>query len=132
MITALLAVSIVLGVGGMVSANEPVVWGTFTQQDCEPKGRGGCRSIGVWVSDDSTIRKENIYLDGWPPDPDGSVRAGYRPHGFNNDDENNIVHVAATAHGWIWAPWILTAYLAGVIVHYAIKWRPPARTRTQE
>lgn len=121
--TLVLAVSLGLGVGGAMSANEEVIWGTFYQRDCEPKPRGGCRSVGTWVSDDGSIRKTGIYLDGWLA-PDGTVRAGYRPSGFNNDDENNIVHVEATAYGWIWFPWLLTVYVIGVIIYYAAKWWP--------
>jgi hypothetical protein len=128
--SAVLAVAVVLGIGGVLSANDTVLWGTYTERDCEPKPRGGCRSIGVWISDDSSVRKEGIYLDGFT-DTDGTVRAAYRPSGFNNDDENNIVHVETFAFAWIWAPWVLAATISGVIVYYLRKWRLlPRRPRT--
>ncbi|MEV8271903.1 hypothetical protein [Microbacterium sp. NPDC077184] len=118
-----LAVSLTLSVGGAMSANEEVIWGTFYERYCEPKPRGGCRSVGTWISDDGSIRKTGIHLDGWPGDG-GTVRAGYRPTGFNNDDQNNVVHVESLAHGWIWFPWIMTVYVIGVIVYYLAKWWP--------
>ena len=125
---ALLVVSATLAIGGTLSADESVVWGTFRQTDCEPKPRGGCRSVGVWMSDDRTIRKIDVYLDG-SPNSDGTVRAAYRPHGFNNDNENNIVHVEMFAYGWVWAPRLLTLILFGMAAYYWRRWWPRSYVR---
>lgn len=126
-LTGALIVCGVLGVGGAVSAGEDVVWGTFSETDCTP-ARYGCRSVGTWISDDGSIRKTAIHLDG-RPGPDGTARAAYRPHGFNNDDENNIVHVEMLAYAWVWAPWILMVVFAGIGLFYYVKWWSPSRSR---
>jgi hypothetical protein len=111
----------VLGVGGILSAGEPVIWGTFTEERCEP-ARYVCRSIGTWVSDDGTIQKHGIALDG-RPGPDGTVRASYRPTGFNDDDSNNIVHVEAWTLAFVWFPWAFVAILVGVVMIQTWEWR---------
>lgn len=52
-------VFIAVGVGEARDAAvaEPALWGTFAEQDCEPKLRGGCSSIGTWTSDDGGVVK---------------------------------------------------------------------------
>lgn len=94
-----------LGVIGSVDAQEPVVWGTFTEEYCQ-ETRRGCSSIGTWVSDDRTITETEIRVDGWV-EPGGSVRAGYQPTGIISDADNRIVHAA----GWMsvgpFVPWVL-------------------------
>lgn len=127
---ALLVCAVILGIDAASTADEPIVWGTFQETDCEQRAKGGCRSIGTWTSDDGTIRKTNVKLDGWP-ESDGSVRASYRPHGFLNDDENNIVHVEAFAYGWLWGPWAGVLFIIGVVVYYSRKWWPARRRHRQ-
>ncbi len=107
----LLAALVALTIVSTADLRQPVYWGTFTESDCEPKSRGGCRSIGIWVSDDQTIVKEQIYLDGWV-EADGTVRAAYRPTGIISDESNNIVHTAL----WIGAgPWVCL-FAMGVLI----------------
>jgi hypothetical protein len=115
-----LVVSAVLGVWGILSVGEPILWVTFTQERCEP-ARYGCQSIGIWVSDDGTIRKHDVALDG-TPGPDGNVRASYRPTGFNNDDQKNIVHVQGWASGFVWVPWLLFAAIVWTVVVQVRQW----------
>lgn len=116
-------VSVGLGVAGVkdMADQQPVLWGTFTEEDCLPNIHG-CRSIGRWVSDDGTIVKEQIYLDG-SPGKDGTVRASYQPAGLNNDSDNNIVHVRWTTGAGIWMPWVLAAFSLGSVVYYNRQWR---------
>ena len=69
-VAVVFAVSVGLGVAGAKDAidKQPVVWGTFTQERCEPATVGthrNCRSLGDSVSDDGSIVKKGIYLDGW-------------------------------------------------------------------
>lgn len=87
----LLLLALGLGVGYAIDQTFPVVWGTFTENRCEPKPRGGCTSIGTWVSDDRQITRTEVQLDG-VPGPDGTVRAGYRPQGILSA-EQNVVHI---------------------------------------
>lgn len=115
---ALVAIMVVLGVGGLVSVGEPVHWGTFTEERCE-RARFGCRSIGTWVSDSGELRADGVQLDG-AVGPDGTARASYRPTGFNNDADNAIVHAEPWASWGPWMPWIFALVLSGVIV---IQWR---------
>lgn len=121
-----MAVCTLVGIGvGMASAQDardgqPVVWGTFTEQDCEPVYRG-CRSVGTWVSDDRTMVKERIYLDG-SPGSDGTVRASFQADGLMNDTDNNIVHTADPLRAALWFPWVASAACVGITVYYARKW----------
>jgi hypothetical protein len=97
----MVCVSISLGVAFALDSREPVQWGTFIEEDCEDRARGGCRSIGTWVSDDGATVKQDIYLDGYPGF-DGTARAGYRPGIMNNDD---IVHTEFWLAAGPWVPW---------------------------
>lgn len=122
----LIAVTVVLGIGGIVSLGEPVHWGTFTEERCD-RARFGCRSIGTWVSDDGTIRVEEVQLDG-APEPDGTQRAAYRPTGFNNDADNAIVHAEPWATLGPWMPLGLALFFGGVLTIQWWQWRQaPAR-----
>ncbi|MFF2272858.1 hypothetical protein ACFVTX_11325 [Agromyces sp. NPDC058136] len=94
MIGGFAAVFLTLAVINLLDAQEPVVWGTFTEEYCESTRRG-CSSVGTWVSDDGRVTETDIRLDGWV-EPGGSVRAGLRPSGIM-DSGNDIVHAA----GWI-------------------------------
>lgn len=120
---ALFCVFVILGVGGAQNAveHQAVVWGTFTEENCLPDYHG-CRSIGRWTSDDGTIVKEGIYLDG-SPGQDGTARASYQPSGFNNDSDNNIVHVQWASGMGLWFPWVMVALSAGAVVYAARRWK---------
>ena len=110
-----------LTVASIVDLGQPRQWGTFTETDCEPTLRGGCRSIGTWVSDDKTLFKHDVYLDG-RPDEGGSARASYQPDAILSDESNNIVHAAGlTGMG----PWVSGAVLigwGGYVLYKAMSW----------
>ena len=112
------AVTAFVGVAGVIDASEPTYWGTYTEEYCEPRLRGGCHSIGTWVSDDGSIRLDDVRLDG-SADPDGTVRAEYGPTGLLNDAQSNIVHAEPWASGSFWVPWLGLAVVAGVTVPLA-------------
>ncbi|SDB79982.1 hypothetical protein GA0111570_101256 [Raineyella antarctica] len=63
----IMAVCFIVGVGvGLAYAKDaldrqPIIWGTYAEEDCEPRVHG-CESIGRWVSDDGVIVKERIHL----------------------------------------------------------------------
>ncbi len=122
-----MALVFVAGAGlGLANAKDaldqqPVFWGTFTEQRCEPDLHG-CRSFGRWVSDDGRLVKEGIYLDG-SPGSDGTARAAYKPEGLFNDNDNNIVHVEWVSGMGLWFPWLLCAFAVGATVYYARQWR---------
>lgn len=113
-------VFLTLGVIKTIDNAEPVIWGTFTEEYCH-ETRQGCSSIGTWESFDGTIRKTDIRLDG-AVEPGGSVRAGYRPTGIMNDEDNNIVHTP----GWIDASptvsFLAAAGIAGYGLFKALEW----------
>lgn len=106
-IGAFAAVFIALAVINTIDAQEPVIWGTFTEEYCQ-ETRRGCSSIGTWVSDDQTVTKTDIRLDGWV-EPGGAIRAAYQPTGIISDADNHIVHAA----GWMsigpYFPWVAAA-----------------------
>lgn len=111
----LLVISLTLAVGTATSATERSYWGTFTQHSCESSFRGRCEGVGTWVTDNGSIVKKNIQLDG-DANSDGSVRALYTPTGFNNDAENNIVHTSAWAWARFWMPWVMCVLFGGLIL----------------
>lgn len=117
----LIAIMVVLGVGGIASLGEPVHWGTFTEERCE-RARFGCRPIGTWVSDSGDLRVDEVQLDG-TVGPDGTARASYRPTGFNNDADNAIVHAEPWATWGPWMPWILVLVFGGVLGIQWWRWR---------
>lgn len=121
----LLAAMVVLGVGGVASLGEPVHWGTYTEERCD-RARFGCRSFGSWVSDSGELRVDEVQLDG-AVGPDGTVRAGYRPTGFNNDADNAIVHAEPWATLGPWMPWGFAALFGGVLVIQWSRWRRRSR-----
>jgi hypothetical protein len=121
----LFCVTAFLGVASAIDAKEPVYWGTFTQTHCD-WARYGCRSFGTWVSDDGTITKLEISLDG-DPGPDGTVRADYQPSGIINDADNNIVHTAMWSGVMLWLPWVLCLVCAVLIAGRTFAWRSRRR-----
>jgi len=68
--------------------------------------------------------KKDIQLDDFG-DSHSTVRASYTPTGFNNDAQNNIVHVAATTGAQFWFPWVGAIVIAGLVVIQTRKWRRP-------
>lgn len=122
-----IAAGATLGIIGVLDADEPVRWGTFTEERCEQGGRYGCRSIGTWVSDDGSIRLDDVYLDGTPT-TDGTAAASYQPTGIVNDADNNIVHTRVGTSLEPFVPWMLVAF--GVATA-ASQWREWRRSRRQ-
>ena len=100
------AAFIVMGVIAVFDRDRPVFHGTFTERSttCDSGPRGSCTSTGRWVSDDRTITKNHVELDG-DVDHGGSVRATYQPGGLLGDDENNIVHTGPWSSARLWFPW---------------------------
>lgn len=86
---------IVLGALEVVDAanDEPVVWGTFTEQRCVTETRGGCTSYGSWVSDDGFEKFDEIMFDGTIKESGGTSRAGHQPGGLTSDVEDGIVSI---------------------------------------
>lgn len=111
-----------LGVAGALDADEPVFWGTYEEDNCDTYARSGCRSQGTWISDDGSIRKSGIYLDG-RPSADGTARASYRPTGVINDLENNIVHVEAWPGLSTVLPWVACVGALAGLALYITCWR---------
>lgn len=111
----------VLLVVGVIDLGQPKIWGTFTQTDCEPRPRGGCRPIGTWVSDDRDVVRHEVYLDGWA-EGSGTVRASYQPTAILGGESADIVHTAMfTGAG----PWITGAALlcwVGYVLYKAASW----------
>ena len=119
-IGAFTVVFLALAVINTIDAQEPVIWGKFTEEYCH-ETRRGCSSFGTWVSDDQTITMTEIRLDG-SVEPGGSIRAGYQPTGIISDTDNHIVHAA----GWMsvgpYFPWVAaTAGITWGLVK-AIQW----------
>jgi hypothetical protein len=113
------AVALVLGIGWATSASAPTYWGTFTEHSCTTPSRLGCQSVGTWVSDDGSITRTNIAFDG-SLHADGVARASYRPTGFNNDRDLNIVHSEFGSSAKYWFPWV---FAAGVAAGVTVQWR---------
>ncbi|MBB3157160.1 hypothetical protein FHS07_000844 [Microbacterium proteolyticum] len=110
---ALAVVLVVLLVISVLDLRQPVIWGTFTQTDCEPRPRGGCRAIGTWVSDDGDLVRHDVYLDGWPED-DGTSRASYQPTAILGGESADIVHSSLLTGV---APWVIGALLLWGLCH---------------
>ena len=73
-----LAVMLVVAVGNTFSGVQPTYWGTFTQSGCD-YARFGCLPVGTWTSDDGSIVKKKVHLDGGTVGQGGTARAG--PYG---------------------------------------------------
>ncbi|MHA6510216.1 hypothetical protein [Tessaracoccus sp. Y1736] len=78
--------------------------------------------MGTWISDDGSLVKEQIYLDG-SPDGDGTARASFQPSGRRSDELNNIVHADTWSGAGIWMPWVGVAITTAVTIDYARRWR---------
>lgn len=118
---ALAVVLALITVVGVIDLGQPRIWGTFHQTDCEPKARGGCRPLGIWVSDDGATVKRDVYLDGWTDD-DGAVRASYQPTAVISDESNNIVHAEGmTGLGPVISGALLVGWV-GYMLFKAVSW----------
>lgn len=118
---------IVMGVLSVVGRDRPTHWGTFaeTSTTCDPGPRGACTNTGRWVSDDQTIVKDGITLDGFV-ERGQTVRASYQPGGPMGDDENNIVHTAFWSGAGLWFPWVAATLSAAAIWYQHRRWRRDA------
>lgn len=123
-------VFIVIGVVQVLDRDQPTYWGTFTEKSttCDPGPRGPCTQTGTWVSDDGSIVKVGIILDG-SVEQGRSVRASYRPGGLMGDDENNIVHTAFWSKAGLWFPWVAAVLTGALLWDRHRHWRHDARAR---
>lgn len=114
---------VVIGVAEVSDQDEPRYWGNYTEGGCEAPefGWGPCRSTGRWVSDDGSIVKDPIYLDGDVAEG-GTVRASFRPNGWINDEENNIVNTPQWSNAGAWFPWLAAAGAGAIAVWYSLRW----------
>lgn len=121
---------VVMGVIAAVGHDRPTHWGTFTEESttCVPGPRGSCTHTGSWVSDDKTIVKDGITLDG-SVEKGRSVRASYQPGGPMGDDENNIVHTAAWTGAGLWFPWVAAVLSVAAIWYQYRRWSNDATDR---
>lgn len=117
-----------VGIANVIDEREETYWGVFTEHYCEPMPRGGCRSIGSWVSDDGRIVKHDVFLDGGV-DPGGTIRAGYRPDGILGDEDNNIVHAEDWWDARFWVPWAALVVFGGMTLAQARRWGDIGRKR---
>ena len=105
---------IVIGVIAVAGRDRPVYWGTFTETSTTCSGpRRACTNTGRWVSNDATIVKDRVTLDGFV-ERGRSVRANYQPGGPIGD-ENDIVHTASCSRAGLWLPWVASAVSAAAI-----------------
>src|SRR4051794_2534886 len=76
------AAFVVIGVIEVAGRDRPVYWGTFTETSmtCDRRPKDICTSTGRWVSDDGTITKDAVTLDG-SLERGHPVRASYQPGG---------------------------------------------------
>ncbi len=127
---ALVVAFFIMGVIAAVGHDRTTYWGTFTEQStqCDPGPRGACTIMGRWVSEDQSIVKEHIQLDG-NADKGESVRASYQPGGPMGDDANNIVHTPFFSGAGLWFPWVGAALCVAAIWHYRRTWQRDARSR---
>ncbi|MFF3028620.1 hypothetical protein [Microbacterium sp. NPDC057944] len=112
--------------------SEPVQWGTFSEDRCEPKPRSSlCRSIGKWVSDTGDLAFESAVLDGKPGD-DGTVDAYYRATDVFNANDPPVVRTAEADAENRWGSLLLFAIslacAVGIPVQLAL-WRRVSPTR---
>lgn len=130
---ALASILMFLFVASVIDLAQPTRWGTFTQTDCEPRLRGGCRPVGTWVSEDATEVRRGVYLDGWVGS-DGTTRAGYRQDGIISDETNNIVHAPGLTAAGPWVSGGILIWWVGYSIYKSVQWgdiRLPSRRRAQ-
>ena len=116
---AMLVAGILLWVRWNSTPDDAIVWGTFVEDSCVPRVKGGCRSVGHWTSDDGTIQFREVDLDG-PLGDDRTARAAYRPDESSSDP--GIVH---TQFGLSIAPWAFGGFMlctSAMALYYGHKW----------
>lgn len=121
---------VVMGVISWTGRDRPIYWGTFTEVSttCDWGPRGTCTSTGRWVSDDGTIVKDGITLDG-STDRGEKVRASYQPGGPMGDDVNYIVHTEGWTGAGLWFPWAAAALMVVLTWTQRHRWRGAGRGR---
>jgi hypothetical protein len=120
---------IVIGVIAVAGRDRPVYWGTFTETATTCSGlRGACTNTGRWVSNDGTIVKDRVTLDGFV-ERGRSVRASYQPGSPIGDDENDIVHAAPWSRAGLWLPWVAAAVSLAAIWYQHRRWHRRAADR---
>jgi len=117
---------IVIGLMTFADRGRPAYWGTFTETSTTCSGlRGACTNSGRWVSDDGTIVKDRVTLDGIV-ERARSVRASYQPGGPMGDDDNDVVHTASWSRAGLWFPWVGAAVCAAAIWYQHRRWHRDA------
>ena len=120
---------IVIGVIGVASRDRPVYWGTFTEMSTTCSGlRGACTNTGRWVSNDGTIVKDSVTLDGFV-ERGRSVRASYQPGSPIEADGSEIVHTASWSRAGLWLPWVAAAVSLAAIWYQHRRWHCEAADR---
>ncbi|KTS00676.1 hypothetical protein NS283_17100 [Microbacterium testaceum] len=114
-------------IASLIDLGQPRVWGTFTQQGCEQRPRGGCRPFGSWISDDGTIVQRHVYLNGWT-DGTGRTRAAFQPTALLGDDVVNVPVLTGAAPVLMS---ILLVWWVAVAVRKAAAWGDIALPRTR-
>ena len=119
---------VVMGVIGFVGRDRPVHWGTFTETStvCDRGSRAPCTQTGRWVSDDGSIVKDGVTLDGSVA-RGGTVRASYQPGGPMRDDANNVVHTGTWSSAGLWFPWVAALGTAFVTWRQHRRWHGDRR-----
>lgn len=119
-----------MGVISVLDHDRPILWGTFTEESttCVTGPRGSCTHTGGWVSDDKTIVKDGVTLDGFV-EKGHSVRASYQPGGLLGDDENQVVHTATWTGAGLWFPWVGAIVSGAAMWHNHRRWRSDATAR---
>jgi hypothetical protein len=82
------------------------------------------------VSDDGSIVKGGVYLEG-KPDDDGTVRAAYQAEGLLGDDFTNTVHVQMTPNVGPWILWPTCVLTAGFTLYWARRWKREKAQRNE-
>jgi len=117
-LAAALAVILVVSI---IDLGQPRIWGTFTQTDCETRPRGGCRPLGVWVSDDRAIVVRDVYLNGWIDD-NGTTRASYQPVTLLSGESNDIVDTPLFTGAGPWITGAVLPWWVGYMLYKAASW----------
>ena len=120
---------IMIGIIQFLGRDRPVYWGTFTETSTTCSGlHGECTNSGRWVSDDGTMVKHGVTLDGFV-ERGRSVRASYQPDGPMGNDGNDVVHTASWSRAGLWIPWVAAAVSAAAIWYQRRRWHRDAMVR---
>lgn len=111
----------VLLVVSVIDLGKPRIWGTFTETGCETRPRGGCRPLGVWVSDDRAIVVRDVYLNGWTEE-DGTTRASYQPVTLLSGESNDVVDTPLFTGAGPWVIGVMLLWWVGYMLYKAASW----------